>query len=188
MDSACTSFQMLLSAYADGEVDARERGQVELHLSGCAECRARLEDLKALSSAVPAALMAQAEQMDFSGFADKVMARVTPESPGLLERLRIGWAEILAYHRTAVLSSAVTAAVTLLIAVPLVYQYASRHVAPEVVLRNLQIDDPRVKPVVLQMESGKTLIMLVDEDENEPGEDSEQTPDMTPEPPKEGEL
>jgi anti-sigma factor RsiW len=185
MESACQSFQGLLSAYADGEVDVRERAQVELHLSGCADCRARLEDLKALGSAVSARLLEEAEQADFSGFADSVLKRIGPERLGLLERMRVGWAEILTYHRTAVVSSLVTAAVTLAVAVPLVYKLASERAAPEVVLRELTLDDPHVKPVVVQMENGKTLIMLVHDSEPDAPEG---TPDVTPEPPKGGEL
>lgn len=186
MESACKSFQLLLSAYADGEVDAKERAQVELHLSGCADCKARLADLKALSESVSAHLLAQAEAADFSKFADQVLARVTPERPSLLERLRIGWAEVLTYHRTAVVSSLATAAVTLAIAVPLVYRYATEQaVAPEVLVQDLQIDDPNVKPVVMQLENGKTLIMLV----RQPVEGEEPSvPDVTPDGPKGGDL
>ena len=184
MGSACQSYQLLLSAYADGEVGARERRQVELHLSGCADCRARLADLQALSQAVSARLMSQADEVDFSRFADEVMRRVTPDRPGLLERLRVGWQEILAYHRTAVVSSLLTAAVTLAIAIPLVYKYASSQAAePQVVLQELQLDDPHVKPVIVKMDNGKTLIMLVHQDEPDEG-----TPDITPDPPKGGEL
>jgi len=185
MESACKSFQMLLSAYADGEVDAKERAQVELHLGGCAECRTRLEDLKALAHVIPEHLMAQAEAMDFSHFADQVMAKVTPEGPGLLERLRIAWSEILEYHRTALVSSLATAAVTLAVAVPLVYRYATEQAAqPEVMVQDIQVDDPNVKPVVMQMENGKTLIMLV----RQPAEGEAPVPDVTPEEPKGGEL
>lgn len=187
MERACQSYQRLLSAYVDGEVAGRERAQVELHLSGCGECRLRLEDLRALSTMVSARLMEEAEQADFAGFADGVMRRVTPERPGLLERLRIAWSEILTYHRTAVLSSLATAAVTLAIAVPVVYKLAlARATAPEVVLRELQLDTAHVKPVVMKMDNGKTLIMLVHE--NEPGENEAATPDITSEPPKEGDL
>ncbi|MGC4115025.1 MAG: zf-HC2 domain-containing protein [Myxococcales bacterium] len=188
MESACKSFQMLLSAYADGEVDAKERSQVELHLSGCSDCRTRLADLKAMSESLSAHLMAQAEQVDFSKFADQVMAKVTPEQPGLLERLRIAWSEILAYHRTAVISSMVTAAVTLVIAVPLVYRYATEQaVTPEVLVQDLQIDDPNVKPVVMQLENGKTLIMLVRQPMVD-GEGEPSVPDVTPDAPKGGDL
>jgi anti-sigma factor RsiW len=185
MESACKSYQLLLSAFADGEVDAKERALVELHLSGCADCRARLEDLKALSGVVTAKMLEEADRADFSGFADAVMKKIGPERPGLLERMRVGWAEILTYHRTAVVSSLVTAAVTLAVAVPLVYKLASERASPEVVLRELTFDDPHVKPVVVQMENGKTLIMLVHENE---ADEPEGTPDVTPEPPKGGEL
>ncbi|MBI5545099.1 MAG: zf-HC2 domain-containing protein [Deltaproteobacteria bacterium] len=185
MSSACQSFQLLLSAYADGEVSVQERSQVDVHLSGCADCRARLQDLQSLSQVVAATLIAKAEDADFSRFADQVMARITPDRPGLLERLRIGWQEILTYHRAAVVSSMVTAAVTLAIAVPLVYRYAlSQGPGPEVIVQDLQLDDPNVKPVVMKLDNGKTLIMLV----RQPDADEEQVPNVTPEPPKGGEL
>jgi len=185
MESACTSHQLLLSAYADGEVDAKQRAQVELHLSGCADCRTRLDDLKALSQALSQRLSEQADALDFSRFADQVMAKVTPERPGPLERLRIAWSEVLAYHRTALVSSLATAAVTLAVAVPLVYRYATgRAVEPEVIVQDLQIDDPRVKPVVMRMDNGKTLIMLV----RQPAEGEAPVPDFTPEEPQGGEL
>jgi anti-sigma factor RsiW len=187
MESACRCYQLLLSAYADGEATSRERSQVELHLSGCADCRARLADLKALSLAVGARLLQRAEQVDFSRFADEVMRRVTPDRPGFFERLKVGWQEIMTYHRAAVISSMVTAAVTLAVAVPVVYRYASsRATAPEVVLHELLADDPHVKPVVVRMDNGKTLIMLVHQDEPAEGEGG--TPDVTPDPPKGGEL
>ena len=35
-----------LSEYLDGELDAQERGALEAHLSGCAECRATLAELR----------------------------------------------------------------------------------------------------------------------------------------------
>jgi anti-sigma factor RsiW len=162
MESACKSYQMLLSAYADGEVSAAERAQVELHLSGCSDCRARLADLQALSAAVAARLEQQADEADFAGFADAVMRRIGPERPGIFERMRVGWSEILAYHRTAVISSLATAAVTLLVAVPVAWKLASSNSpAPEVVLQDLRLEDPNVQPVVMKMGDGRTLIMLV---------------------------
>jgi len=165
MESACQSYQMLLSAYADGEASPRERSQVETHLSGCPDCRARLEDLKALSISFADHLQAQAEEADFSRFADEVFRRIGPEEPGLLDRIRIWWSEVMAYHRTAVLSSMATAAVTVAIAVPLVWRLASQNTAqqvPQVVLQDLRLDNPNVQPVVMDMGDGKTLIMLVE--------------------------
>lgn len=187
MESACHSFEILLSGYADGEVSVVERGQVEMHLSGCADCRERLEDLRALSAAVSARLEQQVEEADFSGFADEVMRRIMPERPGLVERLRVAWAEILAYHRTAVISSLATAAITLLIAVPLAWKLAVNSApAPEVVLRELMLEDPNVQPVVMKMGDGKTLIMLVHRPDPDSGEAA--PPDFDTTPPTGGDL
>jgi anti-sigma factor RsiW len=190
MESACESYQMLLSAYADGEASPKERGQLELHLSGCSECRARLEDLKALSSTVSAHLLAEAEQADFSGFADGVLKRIGPKEPGLLERLQVWVSEVMTYHRAAVLSSAITAAVTIAIAVPVVWQLASRSAPQAVVVRDLQLQDPNLQPVVMDMGDGKTLIMLVDRpgsDEGEAAPDQDQE-ELDTTPPTGGEL
>lgn len=191
MESSCRKFQMLLSAYADGEVDGRDRGHVETHLSGCADCRARLEDLKALQSAIPAALMQEAEQVDFSGFADRVLKQITPDRPSFLERLRIGWTELLDHHRTAVFSSIAAAAVALLVAVPVTWWAASggsgqpQLVAggqPPVIIQDLRLEDPNVQPVVLRGENGQIMIMLVDR----PGAGQPQQLNTTP--PTGGEL
>jgi anti-sigma factor RsiW len=187
MESACHSFQMLLSAYADGEVSARERAQVDLHLSGCAGCRGRLADLRALSAAVGQLFAQKAEEAEFSRFADEVLRRVTPERPSLVERLRVSWAEILTYHRTAVFSSLATAAVTIAVAVPVAWHFAESSAASaQVVLRELKLDDPRVQPVVLTTDDGKTLIMLVNRPE--PGEGEAAPVDLTKPPPTGGDL
>jgi anti-sigma factor RsiW len=42
-----------LSAYLDHELSPAERGRVEEHLRGCAECRALLTDLRAIVAAAP---------------------------------------------------------------------------------------------------------------------------------------
>ncbi len=187
MVRACNSFQMLLSAYADDEVDAKQRAQVDLHLSGCADCRGHLADLRTLSAAVGQLFAQKAEEADFSRFADEVLRRVTPERPSLVERLRVSWAEILAYHRTAVFSSLATAAITLVVAVPLASHFArSSAVSTEVVLRELKLDDPRVQPVVLTTDDGKTLIMLVNRPEA--GEGEAAPIDLTKPPPTGGDL
>ena len=38
--------ERLLQGYVDGELDARERGEVDRHLETCAECRALVDDLR----------------------------------------------------------------------------------------------------------------------------------------------
>jgi len=48
----CKDTQEMLSAYADGEVSEQERLDVEEHLSGCAECRAVLEELLSMDTLI----------------------------------------------------------------------------------------------------------------------------------------
>ena len=194
MGSACKSFQLQLSAYADGELAVKERAPVELHLAGCGDCRARVEDLKAMSSLLSERLMAHAEAADFSRFSDQVMARVTPYRAPLLERIRIGWGEIVEYHRTAVISSFATAAMTLLIGVPVAVKLVGTSAvdpvvvasaSSEIVLRELNIDNPDIQPVVMKTADGHTLIMLVNHREEAAAEGA---PALDVKPPTGGDL
>ena len=41
-----------VSAYADGELNAADAAAVETHLNGCAACRARLDDIRAMKAAL----------------------------------------------------------------------------------------------------------------------------------------
>src|SRR3990172_1482585 len=49
MNMSCTFERDLLSAYHDGELDARERGQVEAHVGASADCSRELTDVRAVS-------------------------------------------------------------------------------------------------------------------------------------------
>jgi anti-sigma factor RsiW len=68
----CNQMRELISAYADGELDAKERAEAERHLGGCAECSRSLETISALKAAmrddvllfnVPGALKKKIETM-----------------------------------------------------------------------------------------------------------------------------
>lgn len=48
----CMEVLQLISAYADGELDARRRAEAEQHLRTCANCARALENLSALKAAV----------------------------------------------------------------------------------------------------------------------------------------
>ena len=50
----CEEFAPLLSAFVDGELTENERAEVLAHVSGCAACRARLDELFALRDALGA--------------------------------------------------------------------------------------------------------------------------------------
>ncbi|MFY0581773.1 anti-sigma factor family protein [Cystobacter fuscus] len=116
---ACERFIPLLSPYIDGEVSPAERINVERHLGACRDCASRAADLRAESALLRVGLEMAVDEVDFKDFTQKVMARVTPERPPLLERVRISLSEMFLYHRTAMLSSLATAAVVVLVAVPM---------------------------------------------------------------------
>jgi len=44
----CEKFEARMIAYMDGRATAEERGEVELHLVACSECRARVEEFRRL--------------------------------------------------------------------------------------------------------------------------------------------
>ena len=163
---ACTRYVPLLSPYIDGELAPAERVTVERHLAACRDCTGRTADLRAESGLVRVGLEMAADEVDFKDFAQKVMARVTPERPPLLERLRLSVSEMMRYQRTAFLSSLATAAVVLLVAVPLLTRdsapvgYAAEHMTVQAVRTH---GAARVAPVVMEAEDGNAIIWLVDE-------------------------
>ena len=89
----------LLSAYRDGELPPSERTRVEAAMANDPSLRTRLADLDALSGAVRATLEQAADEVDFAGFADGVMAKITPYKPHLGERLRVYFSEMFEYRR-----------------------------------------------------------------------------------------
>jgi anti-sigma factor RsiW len=175
---ACTRFVPLLSPYIDGELAPGERVTVERHLAACRDCTGRTADLRAESGLVRVGLEMAADEVDFKDFAQKVMARVTPERPPLLERLRLSLTEMMRYQRTAFVSSLATAAVVLLVAIPLLARdsapvgYASEHMTVQAVRPH---GAARVAPVVMEAEDGNAIIWLVDEQKVKAGGASEES-------------
>src|SRR5438874_11419820 len=96
---ACKTFVSQLSPYIDGELSADQRTVVERHLSACKDCTMRVSDLRAESGLVRVGMEMLADQVDFKDFAQKVMARVTPEKPPFFERLRISASEMFLYQK-----------------------------------------------------------------------------------------
>jgi len=116
-----TELEMLLSAYADGELSPEERAEVEEALRGDPALQARLADLQALSGLMRASLEQEADAVDFSGFADAVMAKLpAAKKPSAWARFTVWLDEQLRYHRWQV-ASGLAAAVLLLVAGPLVW-------------------------------------------------------------------
>ena len=105
------------------------------------------------------------DEVDFKDFAQKVMARVTPEKPPLLERLRLSLSEMFLYQRTAMLSSLATAAVVLLVARAAA---AARPGAAGLRRRahdgagGAHLRGRPVAPVVMETDDGSSIIWMVD--------------------------
>jgi hypothetical protein len=134
-----------------------------------------------------------ADEADFKDFAQKVMARVTPERPPLLERWSLSLNELFTYHRSAMLSSAVTAALVLAIGLPLLLRdrvahgYASPQMAVEIVTTD---EGAHVAPVVMESENGNAIIWLVNHPDH--AQDSDEAAreelELEPKAPEGGEL
>jgi anti-sigma factor RsiW len=84
----CVHYVPLIGAH-EGELTPEEQAGLDRHLAGCAACRAREADARALGPLVRDALMAEANKRDFAPFVDQVMARIErrPARRGVLEWL-----------------------------------------------------------------------------------------------------
>ncbi|MFY2563461.1 anti-sigma factor family protein [Corallococcus terminator] len=181
---ACERFVPMLSPYVDGELTPAERVNVERHLGACRDCTGRAADLRAESGLLRVGLDMAVDDVDFKDFAQKVMARVTPEKPPLLERLKLALSEMFLYQRTAMVSSLATAAVLVLVGLPLLLSDKAPvgYGAERMTVKSIQpYQDARVAPVVMETDNGGTIIWLVDEetqDGSSSDEDEEQEEDI----------
>lgn len=173
MSPACRSFEPLLSAYQDDECSPAKRRALEMHLSACPGCAARLADLKTTCAAVQEALTARADAVDFSGFARSVLARVTPAPEPWRTRLRVALSEILFYRRVAIATAVATAVLVLGVGGPLIWRMARQAARNEAMVRAIETDNPRLTPVVMQTDDGKTMVLFV---EHAPAEDEAEGP------------
>ncbi len=177
---ACERYVPMLSPYVDGELTPAERVTVERHLSACRDCTGRAADLRAESGLLRVGLDMAVDDVDFKDFAQKVMARVTPEKPPLLERMRLALSEMFLYQRTAMISSLATAAVLVLVGLPLLMSDRAPvgYAAERMTVKSIQpYQNARVAPVVMETDNGGTIIWLVDEesqDGSSGGQDEEE--------------
>src|SRR5207245_1001187 len=71
------------------------------------------------------------------------------------------WREIWAYQRLAILTSAATALLAFGVGGPVIWSFAKQSGRNEVLVRSLGTDNPRITPVVLQTDDGKTMVTFV---------------------------
>jgi hypothetical protein len=168
INEACKQFIPLLSPFIDGELSPKQRVDVERHLGACKGCTGRTADLRAEAGLLRIGMEMLADEADFKDFSQKVMARITPERPSLFEGWRLSLSELFTYHRGAMVSSFATAALAVLIAVPLLMRdrsplgYANEKMMVQDV-ESLSTDGPLVAPVVMETEGGGAIIWLIDQ-------------------------
>ncbi|SEU34737.1 anti-sigma factor family protein [Stigmatella erecta] len=175
---ACERFIPFLSPYIDGELTPAERVNVERHLAACKECMGRTADFRAEAGLLRVGLDMAVDEVDFKDFTQKVMARITPEKPPLLERLKLSLSEMFLYQRTAMVSSLATAAVLTVVAVPLLMGRGAPegYGAERMTVQRVSAYEPaRVAPVVMETDNGGAIIWLVDQDTPgaQPGQDED---------------
>ncbi len=110
---------MLLSAYADGELDAAGRLEVEARLAADPELSARLADQHAFSEAFALGVEDASAAVDFAAFTDAVMARLEPRKLGWGQLVRRAFAALLEQRRYQVALGGLAAAAVAVIATPL---------------------------------------------------------------------
>jgi len=89
----CTKTRTELSAYIDGELGARETAAVKSHLTGCAECRRELEELRDMDGFFRAHLPPVDPSPSLLVTA-MVRASSTDQEVGVAHWWRIGWAVV----------------------------------------------------------------------------------------------
>lgn len=113
-----TDKELLLSAYADGELDAEDVAAIEALLAEDRAAALMVEDTRALSSLLQASLEHSADDVDFAGFADVVMAKLTPHRPSLAVRARRALEDFFGQRRFQLALGAAAAAAVAVVATP----------------------------------------------------------------------
>ncbi|RME19830.1 MAG: hypothetical protein D6806_17575 [Deltaproteobacteria bacterium] len=107
-----------LEMYLDGEMPAGRRREIEAHVSGCDSCRRQLESMSACGSLLRQAIEQETNDVNFDGFAERVLAEARRRQPvpagqwlrtWLGEFLAARWPALAAAAAAAVLVAAVVA-------------------------------------------------------------------------------
>lgn len=73
---SCRDYDVLVSLHAAGALDAHEAARVEVHLAGCAACRAEAGDLAAALSLAKLPPVSDAERRAFQQLGDHTLAEL----------------------------------------------------------------------------------------------------------------
>ncbi len=149
----CVRYAPMLGA-REGELTEEEQHALDLHVQGCAGCRATAAELAALDGLVGESLMARANARDFAPFVDEVMARVG--APGLAPaRGRRGFLGWFRAHPRAALASLVP----FVAAVALVVYVRLEHGGESGPMASLEIATEGEVTMVLQTSDGPVVLL-----------------------------
>jgi anti-sigma factor RsiW len=156
----------LLSGYLDDELGPKDRARVEAALAEDPSVAARLADLAAVSGAVRGALEQAADEVDFTGFADRVLERLPPFRPPWRERLRVAVSEWFTYRRPALVAGAVAAMLLVVVGVGTPVMLGGGEAAEPLAFDGplatvVSVETPEGRqPMLLTTASGTTLIYV----------------------------
>jgi len=165
----CHEVKEHLHAYADGELTPALHDAVARSLEGCPECQDELSEIMAIHSLAREAFTSPVEEVDFSGFADGVMARIATENaidgvkverrevePGLFARMSKWLGELVTFERPMAAFASVALVVALVTALYVIGK--ERGATPEAPGGKPQIasnDGKKATPVAPKVEVAK---------------------------------
>lgn len=160
----CRDVFPLLSPYVDGELSVSERQSLDRHLSACATCTGRVADLRAEAGLVRVGMEMLADEADFTGFAQKVLARIEPMKPPLWDRVRIALSETFTYQRRQLMTGFAVAALAVVAATGWMLRptRAAGYGGAQLAVQSVSLDSgAKVSPVVMKTRAGDAIIWLV---------------------------
>ncbi|MFC1654793.1 anti-sigma factor family protein [Myxococcota bacterium] len=120
MSESCKKIEHLIEPYLDEELSKSKKETVEQHLHACDSCKLTLEAFKLQGGLLRERIEAEAQKVDFTGFEDRVLARIAKEKPPAFTERAGAWVrEVAYYYRTVWITSLATAVLLLAVLVPL---------------------------------------------------------------------
>jgi anti-sigma factor RsiW len=164
MTKRCADILPLLGPFADGAAAESDREDVARHLGECDRCPERLRFFAAQGAAIRETVSRRAQDADFAGFADKVLARASKQRPNAYQGLGIWTREMVGAHRGAFGAAGVVLAACMTLAVVFMPQPPQADDGtPDPQSRVEQVDFGTHDGAVLQLPNETTVIWMSDD-------------------------
>src|SRR3954447_23817801 len=154
-------FEPMLSPFVDGELTPEERQQVEQHLAANKESAMQVADFRAASGLMRLTFEQQADQEDWKDFSSQVLAKLTPEKPPLLERLKTSFSEMFTYQRGMLVGAMATVALVVTVGSLAFLMGSSKsagYANERMQVQTVKVEQgARVAPVVMETDNGDAI-------------------------------